>query len=173
MDEIDTIGKISEQDKWPLPKGPRHMRNRPRNSRGRLYLVAEGEKPESKTNQCSIEIQLKAGRSPDWQNHQGYCGQEIGKLEVSPLRGQRYQHPTHEYIDLQQEYRIESERFELPGPFSRRISQSLDPNAAGQTTFDRCFDEVRCEKRERDGHIDLSHAAFLACGDLFNVSGRA
>jgi len=29
------------------------------------------------------------------------------------------------------------------------------------------------EERERDGHIDLPHAAFLACGDLLNVSGRA
>jgi hypothetical protein len=34
-----------------------------------------------------------------------------------------------------------------------------------QTTFDRGFDEVRCEERERDGHIDLTHAAFLARGD--------
>ena len=35
-----------------------------------------------------------------------------------------------------------------------------------QTTFDGGFDEVGCEERERDGHIDLTHAAFLARGDL-------
>ena len=29
------------------------------------------------------------------------------------------------------------------------------------------------EERERDGHIDLSHAAFLACGDLLDVGSQA
>ena len=28
---------------------------------------------------------------------------------------------------------------------------------------------VRGEERERDGHIDLTYAAFLACGDLLDV----
>jgi hypothetical protein len=48
----------------------------------------------------------------------------------------------------------------------------LDTNAARQTTFNRCFDEVGCEERERDGHIDLPHAAFLTRGDVLYF-GRA
>src|SRR6266403_4514322 len=36
-------------------------------------------------------------------------------------------------------YRIESERLKLPAPFSRRISEPLDADAAGQATFYGCF----------------------------------
>jgi hypothetical protein len=42
--------------------------------------------------------------------------------------------------------RDQSERLELPAPFSRRIAQPFDPNTARQPTFDRCSNEVRCEK---------------------------
>jgi len=59
---------------------------------------------------------------------------------------------------------MQSEGFELSAPFRRSVAASFHSNATGQTTFDRGFDEVRCEERERDGHIDLTHAAFLACG---------
>jgi hypothetical protein len=59
------------------------------------------------------------------------------------------------------------------GSILRGIAQSFNSYAARQTTFDRGFDEVWGEERERDGHIDLSHAAFLAGGDLLDVSGRA
>ena len=69
--------------------------------------------------------------------------------------------------------RVQSQRFELSAPFSGSVAESLDTNAAGQTTLDRRFDEVRGEESERDGHIDLTYAAFLACGDLLDVSGRA
>jgi len=68
--------------------------------------------------------------------------------------------------------RIQSEGFELSTPFRGSVAEPLDTDAAGQTAFDCCFDEIRCEERERDGHIDLSYAAFLACGDLLDVSGR-
>jgi hypothetical protein len=70
------------------------------------------------------------------------------------------------FVQLPELVRIQSEGFELSGPFRGRVAESLDTNAARQTTFDCCFDEVRCEERQRDSHIDLSHAAFLACGDL-------
>jgi hypothetical protein len=53
---------------------------------------------------------------------------------------------------------IQSEGFELSAPFRGSIAKSRDTDAARQTTFDCCFDEVRCQERERDGHIDLSHA---------------
>ena len=69
--------------------------------------------------------------------------------------------------------RIQSEGFELSAPFRGSVAEPRDTDAARQTTFDRGFDEVRREERERDRHIDLTHAAFLACGDLLDVSGRA
>ena len=56
----------------------------------------------------------------------------------------------------------ESERLELPAPFSRRIAEPLDAYAAGQATFHCCFDKVGCEEGERDSHIDLPDAALLA-----------
>src|SRR6266404_3486721 len=61
---------------------------------------------------------------------------------------------------------IESERLKLRAPFSRRITEPLDTDAAGQATFDCCFDQVGREEGERDGHIHLSNAAFLASAKL-------
>ena len=63
-------------------------------------------------------------------------------------------------------FRIKSERLKLPAPFSRRIAEPLDADAAGQATFHRCFDKIRGEEGERDGHIDLPNAAFLARAKL-------
>ena len=51
---------------------------------------------------------------------------------------------------------IQSEGFELSAPFRGRVAEPLDTDAARQATFERGFDEVRCEERERDGHIDLT-----------------
>src|SRR5258706_1028085 len=69
--------------------------------------------------------------------------------------------------------RIEPERVELPAPFRRGIAKSLYTDPAGQTTFYRCSDEIRREEGERNGHVDLTHAAFLTCCDLLNVSDIA
>jgi hypothetical protein len=63
-------------------------------------------------------------------------------------------------------FRIESEGLKLPAPFSRRIAEPFDADAAGQATFYCCFDKVGCEEGERDGHINLSNAAFLASAKL-------
>src|SRR5258707_10120743 len=63
-------------------------------------------------------------------------------------------------------FRIESERLKLPAPFSRRIAEPFDADATGQATFYCCFDKVGCEKGERDGHIDLPHAALLTSAKL-------
>jgi hypothetical protein len=63
-------------------------------------------------------------------------------------------------------FRIESERRELLAPLSWRIAESLDADAAGQAAFYRCLDQIWCEEGERDGHIDLSSAAFLASAKL-------
>jgi hypothetical protein len=56
----------------------------------------------------------------------------------------------------------ESERLELPAPFSRRIAGALDAYAAGQATLYCCFDKIGREEGERDRHIDLPGAALLA-----------
>src|SRR5437868_546207 len=63
-------------------------------------------------------------------------------------------------------FRIESERLKLPAPFSRRIAEPFDADATGQATLYRRFDKVGCEKGERDGHIDLPHAALLTSAKL-------
>ena len=63
-------------------------------------------------------------------------------------------------------FRIESERLKLSAPFSRRIAEPLDADAAGQATFYGRLDKIGCEEGERDGHIDLPNAAFLASAEL-------
>jgi hypothetical protein len=63
-------------------------------------------------------------------------------------------------------FRIQSERLKLPAPFSRRIAEPFDADATGQAAFYCCFDKVGGEKGERDGHIDLPHAALLTRAKL-------
>ena len=63
-------------------------------------------------------------------------------------------------------FRIESERLKLSAPFSRRIAEPLDADAAGQATFYCCLNKIGCEEGERDGHIDLPNAAFLTSAKL-------
>ena len=38
-----------------------------------------------------------------------------------------------------------------------------------QPPLDSGFDQIWRKKRERDRHIDLAHAAFFACGNLFDI----
>ena len=63
-------------------------------------------------------------------------------------------------------FRIESERRELSAPFSWRIAESLDADAAGRAAVHGCFDKIWSEEGERDGHIDLSNAALLTSAKL-------
>jgi hypothetical protein len=63
-------------------------------------------------------------------------------------------------------FRIEAERLKLPAPFSRRIAEPLDADAAGQATFYRCFHKIRGEESQRHHHVDLPNAAFLARAKL-------
>jgi hypothetical protein len=92
----------------------------------------------------------------------------FGGTETRTLRRQKADFAPRPHL-----LRIESERFELPAPFCRGIAKSLDTDPAGQTTFYRCSDKIRREEGERNGHVDLTHAAFLTCCDLLNVSDRA
>ena len=63
-------------------------------------------------------------------------------------------------------FRIKSERLKLPAPFGRRIAEPLDADAAGEATFYGRFDKIGGEECERDGHVDLPDAAFLASAKL-------
>jgi hypothetical protein len=69
--------------------------------------------------------------------------------------------------------RVQSERLELPAPFGWRIAQPLDSDASRQAAFNRCPNEARCEENQRNGHVDLTLATFLVCGDLSNIGDRA
>jgi hypothetical protein len=67
-------------------------------------------------------------------------------------------------------FRIESERLKLPAPFGRRIAEPLDADAVRQATFYGCLDKIGGEEGEREGHIDLSYAAFLPGAELCDRS---
>jgi hypothetical protein len=44
-----------------------------------------------------------------------------------------------------------------------------DANPARQSSFDGSLHEFGGEKRQRDRHIDLTNAAFVACGNLLDA----
>jgi hypothetical protein len=64
-------------------------------------------------------------------------------------------------------FRIKSERLRLSAPFSLRIAEPLHADAAGQAAFYGCLDKIGREEGERDGHIDLPSATFLASAKLY------
>src|SRR5262249_57820730 len=53
------------------------------------------------------------------------------------------------------------------------IAETTDANAARQSSFDGSLHEFGREKRERDRHIDLSNAAFVACSNLLDTGYSA
>jgi site-specific DNA recombinase len=53
--------------------------------------------------------------------------------------------------------RIEAKLVELSVPFSGQIAQAFDIDAARQTSFDRCFDELGRKEGQRERHVDLTH----------------
>jgi hypothetical protein len=63
---------------------------------------------------------------------------------------------------------MEAQGLELPAPFSRRIAEPLDADAARQATFYGCPDKVGCEDGERDRHVDLLSVALLQRAELAN-----
>ena len=65
--------------------------------------------------------------------------------------------------------RIESERLELAAPFGGRIAQAFDADAARETPFNGGSHQIRCEERERDGHVDLADTATFAGRDLLDI----
>jgi hypothetical protein len=68
--------------------------------------------------------------------------------------------------------RVQPKRFELPAPFCGRIAKSLDTDAAGLATFERCPYQIGRKECERYRHIDLTRAALFALSDLFDIDHR-
>jgi hypothetical protein len=61
----------------------------------------------------------------------------------------------------------------LAGPLGRSITQTRDADATRQSAFDGSLHEFGREERERDRHIDLSNAAFVARGNLLDTGDSA
>src|SRR5260370_19267647 len=61
----------------------------------------------------------------------------------------------------------------LAGPLGRSIAEASDGDAARQSSFDGSLHELGREERERDRHIDLSNAAFVAGSDLLDTHGAS
>ena len=57
-------------------------------------------------------------------------------------------------------------------PLGRRIAETRDANAAGQSSLDSSLNQPGREERQRYRHIDLSNAAFFPQSDLVD-SDRA
>src|SRR6516165_9027761 len=55
----------------------------------------------------------------------------------------------------------------LLGPCDGQVSEAGNAHAMWKSTVNRRFDEIRCEERKRDRHIDLANAAPLAFGNSF------
>ena len=61
----------------------------------------------------------------------------------------------------------------LTRPLGRGIAEAGNSNPAWQMTFNGGFDQIWCEKGERDRHVDLAHGAFFARCDLLDTSHLA
>ena len=62
-------------------------------------------------------------------------------------------------------FRIESERLKLPAPFSRRIAEPLDANAAGQATSYGCLNKMGARK--------ASEMVILTCRTLHSSRAQS
>src|SRR6266481_3982827 len=61
----------------------------------------------------------------------------------------------------------------LAGPLGGSIAQTRDADAARQSSFNGSLHEFGREERERDHHIDLSNAEFVARGNLLDTGDGA
>jgi hypothetical protein len=65
------------------------------------------------------------------------------------------------------------EPFRLSRPFGRRYAQiCCDADAAGEPTSDRDFDQTRSNEGQRDRHVNVTNAAFMAAA-IFAVKRTA
>jgi hypothetical protein len=60
----------------------------------------------------------------------------------------------------------------LAGPFSGQIGEANDSHSMREPSFDRSFDKVRGEERERDRHVDLADAAAVSGSNAFRIRRR-
>jgi hypothetical protein len=68
---------------------------------------------------------------------------------------------------------LKTKVLELPAPIGVGITQAFEIDAAGEATFDRCFDELRSKECQRKRQIDLAHRASFASCKLFGAGGCA
>src|SRR4029077_7349840 len=67
----------------------------------------------------------------------------------------------------------QTEHCVLARPLGRSIAQTCDADTARQSPFDGSLHEFGCEESERDCHIDLANAAFLARRNLIDTGDGA
>lgn len=58
------------------------------------------------------------------------------------------------------------QRCELLAPFGRGVTETFHADAPRKTPVDSRLDQTGREERQRDGHIDVTNAAFFASSDL-------
>jgi hypothetical protein len=85
-------------------------------------------------------------------------------VDGAPIIGCEWTSPE---SNRQTEHRV------LARPLGRGIAQASNANAVRQSSFDGGLDEIGREERERDRHIDLSNAAFLARINLLDTGDGA
>src|SRR5262249_41135386 len=61
--------------------------------------------------------------------------------------------------------RGKAEHLVLPGPLRWQVGEASNAHTTGKPAVDGRFDQIGCEKRKRDGHIDVSRAALFPLGD--------
>ena len=65
----------------------------------------------------------------------------------------------------------QTQHLTLTRPFDGEVAESGHAHSVRKPPIDRRRDEVRCEERERDRHVDLPRGAVLTFGDAFRIRG--
>jgi hypothetical protein len=63
----------------------------------------------------------------------------------------------------------QTQHLTLTRPFNGKVAEPGHAHSVGEPPIDRRLDEVRCEERERDRHVDLPRGAALTFGDAFCI----
>jgi hypothetical protein len=63
----------------------------------------------------------------------------------------------------------QTQHLTLTRPFDGEVAEPGHAHSVGEPPIDRRLDEVRCEERERDRHVDLPRGAVLTFGDAFGI----
>src|SRR4030088_1613764 len=63
----------------------------------------------------------------------------------------------------------QTQHLTLTPPFDGKVAGTGHAHSMGEPPIDRRLDEVRCEERDRDRHVDLPRGAVLTFGDAFCI----